>query len=86
MTEIASFYDDFEGAMELLKKTSETKLTQGFLALEKELYEKRKQNGLKSPLYILELTLDETSVYRDAGHSLGLPAYQAEMYYQGTGS
>lgn len=83
MKEIATFYDDPKGALELLEKNRNTPITPRFLASEKALYEKRKQNGVGSPLIILELTLDETPIIPESRHSLGLPAYQAEAYYQG---
>jgi hypothetical protein len=84
MREIASFYDNPNGALKLLKGRHTTPITERFLEKEKALFEKRKANGVKSPILILELTLDETSIVSVPGHSLGLPAYQAEMYYRGT--
>ena len=83
MREIASFYDNPKGAMKLLTRVHSTPITEQFLEREKALYKKRKENGVNSPLIILELTLDETSIPPETGYTLGLPAYQAEMYYRG---
>jgi hypothetical protein len=83
MKEIASFYDDPKGAMELLKRSNQSSITRKFLEREKDAKAKRIAHKIKSPLSILELALDETSLPPSTGHSLGLPAYQAEMRYRG---
>ncbi|MEI7513321.1 MAG: hypothetical protein WCJ74_01735 [bacterium] len=83
MKEIASFYDDPKGAMELLKKNNQSSITKKFLEREKEAKAKRIVHKIKSPLSILELALDESTLPPMSGHSLGFPAYQAEMYYRG---
>ncbi len=83
MKEIASLYDDPKGALELLKKSDQSSITKKFLEREKAGKAKRITHKIKSPLSILELALDETPLPPLTSHSLGLPAYQAEMYYQG---
>jgi hypothetical protein len=83
MKEIASFYDEPQEAMKLLKRSNQSLITKKFLAREKDARVRRDANKIKSPIFILELALDESSCVNAPGHSLGLPAYQAEMYYQG---
>lgn len=87
LKEIASFYDDTEGAMRLLKRKEVDKMDipnlTSLLEGERSKFEKRKKNNIASDLFILELALDTTSVVNVPGHSLGLAAYQAEMRYQG---
>ena len=81
--EIASFYDDPKEALKLLRGKHTTPMTRNFLKREKALFDKRKENGVGSPVIILELTLDESLVPSATSRTLGLPAYQAEMYYRG---
>jgi hypothetical protein len=83
MKEIASLYDDPKGAMNLLKRSNQSSITKEFLSREKGARARRDANGIKSPLSILELALDESPSIQVPGHSLGLSAWQAEMHYNG---
>ncbi|MEN9614394.1 MAG: hypothetical protein RLZZ347_701 [Candidatus Parcubacteria bacterium] len=64
--QIATFYDDFDVAREILNQAVKNKhryfsgevMTLHFLANEKALHAKRKMHGVKSPENILRNTLD----------------------------
>ncbi len=84
---IASYYEDPDGASTLLfewaKRGTRTLMNLRLLEfVERKIFLTRKKNHLSRRLELLKIALDDAPIYRK-GHSLGLPAYEAEMYYVG---
>ncbi len=91
ITEIASFYSDSEAAIALMKKYKIGERGEMYLEYllrkERSFFLKRVSQGIKKLqcVEILESRLDDNRpVEPIPGYGLGFPAYEAEMYYQGS--
>lgn len=91
IVEIASFYSDSSAALKLMidKKVYERSedYLKHLLKQEKSFFLKRVAQGFKGlkSVEVLENRLNSTSsIGPIPGYGLRLPAYQAEMYYQGS--
>ncbi len=91
IVEIASFFNDPQAAIEILKKNKIADRGVGYLQhmLDREkkffLQRLRYGGGNLPSVEILESRLDEGGpISHMCGHSLRFPAYEAELYYQGS--
>ncbi len=91
IAEIASFYNNPDEALRIMEKyniiAGGEAYLKHFLQREKGMFLKRVSQGVKklADVEFLASRLDDTRpVQHMCGHSLRFPAYEAELYYQGS--